>query len=267
MEDDDSGLPASIAVAWGVRARPGKGPKRGLSLARIMEAAIKVAVSEGLAAVSMNRVATELGAATMSLYRYVATKDELLTLMMDAAAGSPPAAPPDADWREGLARWAWAYLAVLRRHPWIVRVPISGPPATPNHIAWLEEGLRSLGDTSLTEREKIAVILLLSGFVRNEATLAADLQTAHLATGTTEEETLSAYGRLLARLANPARFPALHAVIAEGVFDAPDDPDEHFHFGLERVLDGIDALIRAPRAGVRAGRELVAHQEHGDPVT
>jgi AcrR family transcriptional regulator len=128
-------------VAWGLRARPSKGPKRGLSLARIVEAAIKVAVSEGLAAVSMSRVASELGAATMSLYRYLATKDELLTLMMDAAVGSPPVAPSDAGWREALVRWAWGYLAVLRRHPWMLRVPISGPPATPNHLAWLEVGL------------------------------------------------------------------------------------------------------------------------------
>jgi putative N-acetylmannosamine-6-phosphate epimerase len=97
------------------------------------------------------------------------------------------------------------------------------------------------------------VILLLSGVVRNEATLAADLQTAHLATGTTEEETMTAYGHLLARLADPTRFPALHAVIAEGVFDAPDASDEHFEFGLQRVLDGIEALVRTRRS-MRARR-------------
>lgn len=257
--EDDIGLPASIAAAWGVRERPSKGPKRGLSLARIVEAAIKVAVSQGLGAVSMSRVAGELGAATMALYRYVATKDELLMLMVDAAAGLPPAVRErDEGWRKSLARWASAYLAVLRRHPWIVRVPISAPPATPNQIAWLEEGLRSLHDTGLSEREKISVILLLSGFVRNEATLAADLEAAQLASGTTEEETMSAYGRLLARLADPARFPALHAVIAEGVFDTPDAPDEHFSFGLDRVLDGIEALIRARQSSTRNSRQSPA---------
>ena len=64
-------LPASIEAAWGLRERPHRGPKPGLSLARIVEAGVQVAEAEGLAAVSMSRVAAELGAAPMSLYRYV----------------------------------------------------------------------------------------------------------------------------------------------------------------------------------------------------
>src|SRR5260370_18893459 len=87
-------LPASVAGAWGVRDRPHKGPKPGLSLERIVAAAVQVADAEGLAAVSMNRVATELGTAPMSLYRYVTAKDELLALMLDAAYASPPTGPP-----------------------------------------------------------------------------------------------------------------------------------------------------------------------------
>jgi AcrR family transcriptional regulator len=243
--DSSTGLPASIEAAWGLRQRPNKGPKRGLSLERIVEAAVKVAVSDGLAAVSMNRVATELGASTMSLYRYVAAKDELLALMVDAVAGTPPAAPPDEGWRAGLSRWAWAYLAILRRHPWVLRIPISGPPTTPNSIAWMEDLLSSLRGTGLTEHEKLSVLLMLTGLVRNEATLAADIDAAYLAAGATEQEALSAYGRLLARVTDPGRYPALRAVIDAGVFDEPDDPDAEFVFGLERVLDGIDALVRA----------------------
>jgi AcrR family transcriptional regulator len=212
---------------------------------QIVAAAIKVAVSEGLAAVSMGRVATELGASTMSLYRYVTAKDELLALMVDAAIGAPPASPPDADWRTEMERWARMYLGVLRAHPWILRVPISGPPATPNQIAWLEYGLQSLRGTALTASDKLAVILLLGGFVRNEATLSADIAAGLLAAGTTEEQAMPAYGRLLARLIDPQRFPEVAKVIASGVFDRPDDPDTHFAFGIERVLDGIDALVRA----------------------
>src|SRR6266511_609170 len=93
--DGGTGLPASLEAAWGLRARPSKGPKRGLSLERIVEAAVKVAASDGLEAVSMGRVAGDLGVSTMSLYRYVAAKDELLALMVDATAASPPAAPAD----------------------------------------------------------------------------------------------------------------------------------------------------------------------------
>jgi AcrR family transcriptional regulator len=245
MDDDGggTGLPASIEAAWGVRHRPNKGPKRGLSLERIVEAAVKVAGSDGLAAVSMSRVAADLGASTMSLYRYVAAKDELLALMLDAATGPAPAEPaPDEDWRAGLSRWAWAERAVLRRHPWAIRIPISGPPATPNQIAWLEQGLRCLRDTGLAEGEKLSVIILLSAFVWREAMVVADMS-ASLASGSPVPST-AAYGRALHRLTDPQRFPALHALIASGAFEEPDDMDAEFAFGLERILDGVDVLVR-----------------------
>ena len=238
-DDSETGLPASIEEAWGLRRRPRKGPKPGLDLDRIVGAAVKVAASEGLEAVSMSRVAAELGSSTMSLYRYVAAKDELLALMVDAAFDAPAAAPsPGEGWRAGLSRWAWRYHDALRRHPWVLRVAISGPPVTPNQIAWLEDGLRSLGDTGLSEPEKLSVILLVSGYVRNEATLAADL-------GAAEQEIMPAWGRQIAWLTDPERFPALHAVLASDVVARDDDPDDEFVFGLERVLDGIDALVRA----------------------
>src|SRR3954447_23094142 len=157
---DELALPASLAAAWGVHERPGRGPKPALNLDRIVEAAVRVAATEGLGAVSMSRVAAELGASTMSLYRYVAAKDELLALMGDAAFGPPPGAADEPSWRAGLSRWAWGHHAVLRRHPWIVRVPISAPPITPNLTAWIEDGLRALGRTPLAEEDKLSVMLL-----------------------------------------------------------------------------------------------------------
>src|SRR5215472_17170396 len=119
--------PASVAAAWGVRGRPHKGPKPGLSLERIVAAAVQVADAEGLAAVSMSRVAAELGAAPMSLYRHVSAKDELLTLMLDAAYGPYPAQPqpeagPEPGWRAGLSKWAWAMRAATQRHPWVLHI-------------------------------------------------------------------------------------------------------------------------------------------------
>lgn len=248
MIDDDggTGLPASIEEAWGVRGRPHKGPKPGLSLERIVQAAVRVAGSEGLDAVSMSRVAAELGASPMSLYRYLGSKDELLALMMDAASDPPPA-PPAADegWREGLSRWAWAQHAAQRRHPWILRIPIHGPPATPNQVAWLENGLRCMRDTGLAEGEKLSIVILLTGFVRSQATVAADVSAAFRASGVTAREGISIYGRALERLTDAQRFPSLRAVIEAGVFNAADDPDVGFRFGLERLLDGVEALVRA----------------------
>jgi AcrR family transcriptional regulator len=238
---EETGLPASVETAWGLRERPSKGPKPGLSLDRIVAAAVKVAAAEGLGAVSMGRVAGELGASAMSLYRYVASKDELLALMVDAAVGPPPpASQPGENWRAGLSRWGWSYYQALGRHPWVVRVPIGGPPTTPNGVAWMEAGLASLAETGLDEGEKLSVILLLSGYVRNEVTLMADVGAA--ASG--EENVSAAWSRLITRLTDAERFPALHRALESGVLDEVDDPDEDFGWRLERLLDGVEVLVR-----------------------
>ena len=245
MDEGETGLPASIEAAWGRRARPSKGPRPGLSLERIVDAAVQVAAHDGLEAVSMSRVAAELDSSPMSLYRYVAAKDELLALMGDAVMADALADPSESDdgWRAGLSRWAWAYHAVLLRHPWVVRVPISAPPVTPNVTLWLERGLGTLRDTGLTEPEKLSLMLLVSGYVRNDAALAADIGAASAASGVSESQIMPRWGEVLARLTDPARFPALHAALASDAFAQDDDPDDEFAFGLERILDGIAALV------------------------
>ena len=250
----DPDLPAGTAAAWGLRERPAKGPKPALSLERIVAAAVDLAVAEGIDAVSMNRVAAELGSSAMSLYRYVASKDELLALMIDAALGDTPrASPAAAGWRAGLERWAWIYHDALRRHPWVLRVPIGGPPVMPNQVRWLDDGLAALRDTGLTEPEKLSVILLVSGYVRNEATLAADVAAAAERGG---GELMPAWGRVLQRLTDAERFPALHAALQSEAFARDDEPDDEFVFGLERVLDGVEALVRR-RAGDAPGSKPV----------
>jgi AcrR family transcriptional regulator len=237
---EEVAIPPSIELAWGRRERGTRGPKPGLTLDRIVAAGIKVALTDGIAAVSMARVASELGVGTMSLYRYVAAKDELLSLMVDTGLGAPPAAHHATDWREGLKRWAVGVRDAYRRHPWSLRVPITAPPLGPNNVAWLEAALRALSDTPLSEQQKLSCILLVSGFVRNDATLTADF-----AAGGASEPGRLRYGAVLSRLINAQSFPALHQAIATGSLDDDDDIDAEFNFGIERILDGIDALIRA----------------------
>jgi AcrR family transcriptional regulator len=232
-------LPASLAAAWGRPTPRGRGPKPGLSLGRIVDAAVRLAATEGLAAVSMSRVAAELGASTMALYRYVAAKDELLALMVDAALGPPPAASEQNGWRAGLERWAWAYHDRLRRHLWVVRIPIAAPAVTPNLTAWLDDGLHALGETKLSEEDKLSTLLLLSGFVRNEATLVADMSA--------QTEIMVPWARMLRELTDQESFPALRQALASGAFDQDDDPDDEFVWGLERILDGIAALVKEPK--------------------
>ena len=235
-------LPPSLELAWGVRPRGVRaGPKPGLRRSKgagAVEAGITLARRDGLGSVSMARVA-KAGASTMALYRYVAAKDDLLTLMVDAALGPPPGAhEPDDGWRRGLQRWADALRTVYRRNVWAVRVPISAPPIGPNNVAWLEDGLRCLADTPLTEGQKLSTMLLVSGFVRSEETLMADLAVA--AGG---QPVMPGYGAVLVALTSEADFPALHRAIASGSLDEDDDMDQEYDFGMARILDGVEALI------------------------
>lgn len=244
-QEPEFAIPPSIELGWGLRERGARGPKPGLTLARIVNAGIKVARRDGIGALSMARVAGELGVGTMSLYRYVAAKDELLTLMVDTALGPPPgAAPVDHDWRAGLRHWAVGIRDAYRRHPWALRVPISAPPLGPNNVAWLENALGALADTPLSEQDKLSTVLLISGFVRNEATLTADF-----AVGARGEPVMPGYGAILSRLTDSAQFPALHRAIASGALDDDDDLEAEFEFGLERILDGVEVLIRHARLG------------------
>ena len=186
----------------------------------------------------------------MSLYRYVAAKRELLALMVDSVLGLPPRAREGEDWRAGLARWAVGARDAYRSYPWALKIPIDAPPLGPNNIAWLEDALRALADTPLSEQQKLSSVLLVSGFVRNDATLTADFAAA--AGG---ELVMPGYGTLLAKLTDEADFPALHRAIASGALDDEDDIDHEFNFGLERVLDGIEVLIERERGrGTGHGR-------------
>src|SRR6478735_7332477 len=166
-DDAAEALPRAVALSWGVAEAPQRGPKRELSIERIVDTAIAVADAEGLAAVSMSRIASELGFTTMSLYRYVTGKDDVLALMQDAVCGVPiPDEAVDHDWRTGLRRWAMATIEVIEEHPWFPDIPISGVPLMPNNLAVLDWGLREMRSLPLTDAEKMSTALLLSSYAR-----------------------------------------------------------------------------------------------------
>lgn len=241
-----TGLPASLEMAWGLRERPSKGPRPGLSLDRIVDAGIGVAAVEGIGAVSMGRVAKELGVSTMSLYRYVSARDELYILMQDVATGSPPEIPADVTgWRARLEWWARSQRDVFRRNLWLVRIPITAPPAAPRYLEWMEQGLSTLDGCGLEEGWKLSVLMLVSGFVRNEVILMADLDAAMRAEGRNPDEAMRQYARTVDALTStePERFPALRRTLAAQVLEVADDQDTEFEFGIERVLDGVAVLV------------------------
>jgi AcrR family transcriptional regulator len=241
MEEE---LPPGLDALWGKRSaeRP---RKQGLSRDRVVDAAIELADADGLDAVSMSRVAERLGFTTMSLYRHVRSKDELLVLMVDAAMGEParPGAGDPLGWRPALDRWSRDLLALVRRHPWVLQVPLSRLVLGPSRIAWMETAFGALDGTGLSEAEKGMTVLLLNGLVFNEARFARELT----GPGPEGEGPAMDYPAVLSAVVDADRFPAVRRALEAGIFDGDDPPDADFEFGLARVLDGIERLIDSRR--------------------
>ncbi|TVY05772.1 TetR/AcrR family transcriptional regulator [Mycolicibacterium porcinum] len=228
MTAPDTPLPRVLRLLWQPEAAPRR--SRGLTREAIVAAAVELADTDGLAALSMARLAERLGCGTMSLYRHVANKDELVTFMLATGPGPPPSAPDGADWRAALSHWADGLWGVYHRHPWILQTAAAGLPADPGQLAWLDAGLATLSGTALTEREKLSAVLAVLIFTRGSAALAIEAR----------DVDDSEYPALLRRLVTPARFPALAAAIDAGALDQPDDDQKaEFHSGLSQLLDGI----------------------------
>ena len=166
-ENEPPELPRGIALAWGVAADPQRGPKREMSVEKIVDAAVDLADAEGIGAVSMAAVAAKLGFTPMSLYRYVSAKDDLLLLMQEEATGLPPESHLEADgWRERLLALYEEQVLLYLRHPWMLSLPITGSPITPNSSAWLDASLAALESTPLSADERMAVALAVTGDAR-----------------------------------------------------------------------------------------------------
>ncbi|MEV6062347.1 TetR/AcrR family transcriptional regulator [Nocardia asteroides] len=232
----DTALPKSVELMWGLEQPGARGPRRALTLDQILDAAVAVADAEGYPALSMNRVAKELGFTAMSLYRYVDSKNTLIDLLMDKVVGPPPDITAQMPWREGLERWARAEFERLGRHQWWVDIPLNRPPMGPNNMAWLDAGLRALSATIVPEPVKLQLVMNLSMFVVGKRRAVRDLQA--------EED--SDFTGVLARVLDPQRFPAVTAALSASAFldDEIDWSEADFEFGLARMLDGYEVFIR-----------------------
>jgi AcrR family transcriptional regulator len=238
VPDDATQLPPGLDLLWGRRARGRRGPKPGLSIEAIVEAAIEVADAEGLAAVSMARVAKELGFTTMSLYRYVASKDELLQLMWNASAQGAEALELEGEgWRERLRGWALVQREMLDRHSWITEMPMATPPLAPNSLTFVERGLEALDATGLADTDKLRIIGLISSYTLSESRMAHEAARAAAAA----EAPGWTFGELLRELVDEESYPRLSRIAAAA--PSPDDERNEFGFGLDRILDGVESLI------------------------
>lgn len=244
----DVDLPRGIALAWGVAADPQRGPKREMSVERIVDAAVEIADADGLTAVSMAAVASRLGYTPMSLYRYVTAKDDLILLMQEEATGLPAESTREGSWRERLTGLYREQVQQYLAHPWVLDVPISGSPATPNSAAWMDAGLDALADTPLSHGERLAVLLLVTGHSRWTGMVLAGYARVQREQGGDDADITRREDALYRALVTAEAYPALRAAIDAGVFLDESDP---FAFGLERSLDGVEAYIARVTAGGR----------------
>ncbi|MGW2177050.1 TetR/AcrR family transcriptional regulator [Streptomyces sp. NPDC001732] len=232
----------SLELLWGTGDRPSRGPKPALTLGRIVTAAVAIADTEGLAALSMRRLSTDLGTGTMSLYRYVPGKAELLDLMLDHVLGEPlDAAPADepADWRAALGTMARTYLEQLDRHPWLLKINQARTVLGPSALRGLERALAGIRGMGLADRELISTIITVNSFVEGIARTRLQAVEAVQQTGLGDDAFWENQRPYLERAMASGDYP-LMAALAEDAFGYDVD---HFAFGLQRLIDGFEVLV------------------------
>jgi len=226
--------PAKDALVW---TKDRRVPRRQApSVERIVRTAITIADAEGLAALSMRRVATDLESGTASLYRYVASRDDLLDLMIDAVQGetAPPAL--SGEWRSDLAAVARHIRATLLRHPWL-GPELSGRPALgANSLRLHDLALAAAG--ALTPEITLAanVVDTLMAYVFGAVARHLAEELAQRRSGLTEDQWRASVGPYIREVIAGGAYPQF----ARRVIDGADlTADERFDFGLSCILDGV----------------------------
>ena len=244
-----AGDPArTLALLWRLDERPRRGPERGLDLDTIVGTATALADRTGLEAVTMRRLARELGVATMSLYTYVPGKDELIDLMVDAAYQRMPRADTAGQpWRQRLVAIADDNRALYLAHPWAATVSTLRPALGPGLMAKYEHELAALEGLGLTDLEMDDALTYLLSFVQANARAANDARAAQLASAMDDRQWWAANAPLLARIVDERAYPLAARVgsAAGAAQGSAYDPNHAYRFGLDRVLDGLAAIIDA----------------------
>jgi AcrR family transcriptional regulator len=249
-----AGDPArSLPLLWRDHKRPTRGPRPGLTVDRVVAAAVELADAEGLEALSMRRVAERLGVGTMSLYTYVPGRAELLDVMLDTVLAEVARPDGAGGWRAGLEQRARGDWALFHRHPWMLQISPARALLGPNETELFEASLRVVADTGLSGSEMVLVVSLVGEYVRGAAQTAVGAAQAERRTGISDEQWWAAREPLFDKYFDPERYPNVVRVAAEGAFEQPAgdaaytvaQAQQSFEFGLVRVLDGVEAFIRA----------------------
>ncbi|MGW1255237.1 TetR/AcrR family transcriptional regulator [Streptomyces sp. NPDC002513] len=223
-----------------------RGPRRGLSVDAVVEAATAIADAEGLDSVTMRRLAQELGVVPMTLYTYVPGKAELLDLMLDAAyARMPRTVTTGQPWNQRVTAIAEENKALFARHPWAATISTARPPLGPGLMAKYEHELSALDGLGLSDVEMDDCLTFLLTFVQACAHAAADARAAQHDSAMNDRQWWEANAPLLARVLDENAYPTAARVgtAAGTAHGSAYDPDHAYVFGLQRVLDAFTALI------------------------
>jgi AcrR family transcriptional regulator len=237
----------TLALLWGAQDRPGRS---GLTVRAIVDAAVQLADASGIAAVSMRAVADRLGAGTMSLYTHVPGKPALLELMIDRVAGELYAdleEPRDqpGDWREAVRFIARRNWEAFLKHPWLLSVADGRPVLGPNISRKYEAELRPLDGIGLSDLEMDSVLTLVLVHVEGLARWQVALQSVRAERGESDADWWTKLEPALVAVMDASAFPTSGRVgRAVGEYhQSAGEPAHQLDFGIERILDGVDALI------------------------
>src|ERR1700735_3371954 len=216
-------------LLWGDNADTAATRRSPLDRTRIVRAALRVADAEGLAALTMRRVATELGTGAMSLYRHVPGKEALVSLMIDEALGEDVLPDqPSGDWRGDLRMVASMMWDFIQRHPWYPEAVMERPPITPRGLAAFEFALSMLDNTGLPPNERVVI--------------AAAEARARSRSRVTAEEIVSSVSAFLGPILERGEYPRLREALTS---DNRLDPKQEMQVSIELILDGAAARIAA----------------------
>lgn len=247
-ETSGAGDPArTIAALWGTGRPPRRGPKHTLTTGQVATAAIELADrDQDLGSLSMRRVAEALGVGTMSLYTYIASRDELLEVMLDTVyAEAVRDLGPAGGWEDGLRQVARVNWELCLRHPWVLQIFTGRPPLGPNTVAKYERELRVVDGIGLTDVEMDAVITLIHTHVEGVARQRIEADRTVRRTGLTDEQWWKAVEPALSEVFDPSAFPVASRVgqAAGQAHQSAHNPEHAYAFGLERLIAGLAVLV------------------------
>lgn len=230
-------------LAWARPERPGRDPS--LTRERIVRAALEIADEEGPEGISMRRIAAKLGVGTMSLYYHVASKEDLLDLMLEAIYGEVGLpVEPSGDWRADLTVLATRMRETLRRHMRLVMLAGGRPPLGPNALRQIEYMLATLHDAGLDTPTVQAVIAALENYILGYVLHEGGEEEARRRTGLDEEQWRNTIAPHVMEIVTKGNYPHFARYVME---DVEYNTDERFAVGLDCLLDGIAVRIVAAK--------------------